>query len=86
MQSETISEIDRYVSMNSQNTPFNNLLFAMKIRQLTAEGMKDLLATQKAVTVDSCSHTSNNIVLVIGESYIRNHSQLYGYKLQTTPR
>lgn len=86
MQSETISEIDRYVSMNSQNTPFNNLLFAMKIRQLTAEGMKDLLATQKAVTVDSCSHTSNNIVLIIGESYIRKHSQLYGYKLQTTPK
>jgi len=30
---------------------------------------------------DSCS-----IILVIGESYIKNHSSLYGYRLKTNPR
>lgn len=35
--------------------------------------------------VDSCSHLSPHIVLIIGESYNKHHSSLYGYKLPTTP-
>ena len=35
--------------------------------------------------VDSCSYTSPYIVLIIGESYCKHHSQLYGYGLETTP-
>lgn len=36
--------------------------------------------------VDSCSFTSPEIVLIIGESYNRHHSQLYGYDKETTPK
>jgi len=40
------------------------------------------LAKQSHVSVDS---DSLNVVYVIGESYIKCHSQLYGYYLPTTP-
>lgn len=36
-------------------------------------------------SIDSCSFTSPNIVLIIGESYNRMHSHLYGYEKFTTP-
>ena len=35
--------------------------------------------------VDSCQYICPDIVLIIGESYNRHHSQLYGYSLPTTP-
>ena len=35
--------------------------------------------------VDSCAFTSPIIVLIIGESYNRHHSELYGYSKATTP-
>lgn len=44
-----------------------------------------LYQTIRKTSVDSCSFHSQNIVLIIGESYNRNHSHLYGYRLPTTP-
>ena len=35
--------------------------------------------------MDSCSFRSPHIVLIIGESYNKHHSQLYGYDRETTP-
>lgn len=77
--------VDKYVDNKTLNTPVHNLLFAIKMRQLSEEGLNILVETQENAYVDSCRYTSNNIVLVIGESYIRNHSQLYGYDKETTP-
>ena len=37
------------------------------------------------LSIDSCNVISPNIVLIIGESYNKHHSSLYGYNLQTTP-
>lgn len=37
------------------------------------------------IEVDSCKFTSPKIILMIGESYIKRHTPLYGYNLQTTP-
>jgi len=37
------------------------------------------------IEIDSCNYTSPKIVLMIGESYIKRHSPLYGYVLNTTP-
>lgn len=39
----------------------------------------------QSIVVDSCMFTSPKIVLMIGESYIKSHTPLYGYNLQTTP-
>ena len=39
----------------------------------------------KDISVDSCDFTSPKIFLLIGESYNRHHSSLYGYTLDTNP-
>lgn len=44
-----------------------------------------LQQTAEQTTVDTCAFTSPNLVLIIGESYNRHHSQLYGYQKETTP-
>ena len=82
---EKIEDVDTLTSNFSENTPFNNLLFAMKMRQLANQGLKVLTETQDKIEIDSCSYTSEHIVLIMGESYIKDHSQLYGYTKETTP-
>lgn len=83
--SPDILTVDKYVDNKTLNTPMHNFLFAIKMHQLSEEGLNVLVNTQENVRVDSCRYTSNNIVLIIGESYIRDHSQLYGYDKETTP-
>ena len=46
---------------------------------------KALRKTLNKNAVDSCQYICPDIVLIIGESYNRHHSQLYGYSLPTTP-
>jgi heptose-I-phosphate ethanolaminephosphotransferase len=47
--------------------------------------IKGLDIKAQTVVVDSCSFLSPHIILIIGESYNRHHSSLYGYKYKTTP-
>ena len=85
MMAPTVEEVDNYVSNYSQNTPVNNLLFSIKMRHLANEGLTVLADTQDKVKISTCQYRSDNIILVIGESYIKCHSQLYGYNKHTTP-
>ena len=85
MMANNIEEVDTLTSNFSENTPFNNLLFSIKMRQLANRGLKVLTDTQGKIVIDSCSYTSDHIILIIGESYIKDHSQLYGYSKETTP-
>lgn len=83
---DSVVELDSHISNQSLNTPLNNLLFSVKTRVLAAEGLRDLTAFQETVSVDSCScDAPTTMVLIIGESYIKRHSQLYGYEKATTP-
>lgn len=66
--------------------PLYRLFFSIRTNQLAARQVKKLIAAKNKVHVDSCSYTSPNIVLIIGESYNRHHSALYGYDKPTTPR
>lgn len=86
MMVEDVEDVDNYTSNFAENTPFNNLLFSIKMRQLANHGLNDLVDTQYKAKIDSCSYTSDHIVLIIGESYIKDHAQLYGYSKETTPR
>ncbi len=53
---------------------------------LSQEEMKDVMeVVQNTERVVPTSQDSVNIILVIGESYIRQHTPIYGYPLQTTP-
>ena len=81
----TVEDADVLISNYSLNTPFNNMLFSVKMREIANNGLKILAETQDTVKVDSCSYRSDNIVLIIGESYIKGHSQLYGYDKKTAP-
>ena len=39
----------------------------------------------KEASVDSCAYSSPNIVIIIGESFNKHHSNLYGYGKDTNP-
>lgn len=66
--------------------PIYRLMFSLYANRLAAKQVDRLLATSEHVSVESCDFRSPQIVLIIGESYNRHRSQLYGYKRPTTPR
>ena len=65
--------------------PIYRLQFSIYANQLAAHQITQLIHAAHEVKVDSCSFRSPNIVLIIGESYGRHHSQQYGYFMKTTP-
>lgn len=66
--------------------PIYRLMFSLYANRLAAKQVDRLLATSEHVSVESCDFRSPQIVIIIGESYNRHRSQLYGYKRPTTPR
>lgn len=66
--------------------PLYRLSFSIFSNSLAAKQINKLILAKEHVQVDSCSYRSPNIVLIIGESYNKYHSQLYGYNKETTPR
>lgn len=70
---------------NTKNTPMHRVLFAFRVKTLTERDLAEVKQCTLAATIDGCTHLSPHIVLVIGESYNKHHSSLYGYPLETTP-
>lgn len=66
--------------------PVYRVAFSFYANHLAAKQIDKLIEGADKAQVDSCSFRSRNIVLIIGESYNRHHSQLYGYGKPTTPR
>ncbi len=66
--------------------PIYRLIFSEYANHLAAKQVVKLIEAKDRVKVDSCSYRSKNIILIIGESYNKYHSQLYGYDKKTTPR
>ena len=66
--------------------PIYRLCFSIYANHLASHQIDQLMAAREKVVVDSCSYRVPNIVLIIGESYNKHHSQLYGYDKPTTPR
>lgn len=69
-----------------QYLPIYRLAFSIYANRLASKQIDRLIAATGQVRVDSCSFSSKNIVLIIGESFNKHHSQLYGYGMPTTPR
>lgn len=67
-------------------SPIHQFYYAFKQYHSQIKEFDMCIENQKTYSVDSCNFTSSNIVLVIGESYNRHHSSLYGYTLPTNPR
>lgn len=78
----TLTEKDHAVLYH----PIYRLVFSIYANELTASQVTKLVMAADKVKVDSCSFTSPEIVLIIGESYNRHHSSQYGYVMPTTPR
>lgn len=66
--------------------PVYRLAFSIYTNSLTSKQIVRLEDASRLVKVDSCSYRVPNIVLVIGESYNKHHSQLYGYGMPVTPK
>ena len=69
------------------NTP-TNLLFSIRLIQLSGQdNQKAITATINAMSEPSIcrEQDSLNVILVIGESFSKRHTPLYGYYLNTTP-
>ena len=67
--------------------PVYRLAFGIYANTLADQQLEQLeIAGGDKIQVDSCCFRVPDIVLVIGESYNKHHSQLYGYDKPTTPR
>lgn len=86
---ETIGEVEHELTKKDQAklyVPVYRLAFSIYANGLADTQIEQLKAASDKIQVDSCSFRVPNIVLVIGESYNKHHSQLYGYDKPTTPR
>ena len=66
--------------------PLERIVYGLYTNHLIAKQVDGVIMANKAIKIESCKFTSPNIILIIGESANRHHSQLYGYNLPTTPR
>ncbi len=66
--------------------PIDRLVFSIQANRLAARQLAKLIDGIGCGVVDSCDYRVPSIVLIIGESYGKTHSQQYGYPYPTTPR
>ena len=86
---ETIGVVEHEMTKKEKANlylPVYRLAFGIYANGLADTQIEQLKAASDKIQVDSCSFRVPNIVLVIGESYNKHHSQLYGYDKLTTPR
>ena len=67
--------------------PMPNLCYSLNAIRLSGQELDQMISATKASLDDvTCENKDSlNIILVIGESYNKYHSNLYGYYLNTTP-
>ena len=85
---DTIGQVERELTRKDQANfyvPVYRLAFSAFANHLASHQLVQLKAASGKIQIDSCSYRVPNIVLVIGESYNKHHSQLYGYEKPTTP-
>ena len=89
MTAGTIGEVEHLLTAKEHGRfylPVYRLAFSAYSNHLASQQVMKCIEAVKSIKVDSCSYRSPNVVLIIGESYGRHHSQQYGYRLKTTPR
>ena len=64
-------------------TPVHRFLISCYTFSRSADELAGIKHSTLTAEIDSCSFRSPHIVLVIGESYNKHHSSLYGYRLPT---
>ena len=85
---DTVGQVEHELTRKDQANfyiPIYRLVFSAFANYLASHQLVQLKAASEKIQIDSCSYRAPNIVLVIGESYNKHHSQLYGYNKPTTP-
>ncbi|MGN0385039.1 MAG: phosphoethanolamine transferase [Lachnospiraceae bacterium] len=67
-------------------TPIHRTLYSILACNISSQNVIEMRNATLSAKIDSCSYRSQHIVLIIGESYNKHHSSLYGYEKMTTPR
>ena len=86
---DTIGQVEHELNKKDKANlyiPVYRLAFGLYANGLADTQIDQLKAASDKIQVDSCSYRVPTIVLIIGESYNKYHSQLYGYNKATTPR
>ena len=86
---DTIGQVEHEMTRKDKAhlyVPVYRLAFSIYANRLASHQIFQLESASQKIRIDSCSFRVPNIVLVIGESYNKHHSQLYGYDKPTTPR
>lgn len=67
---------------------FSNHLVSLQLDRIKkeAEKIESMTSDELGIPQEQKDSKPSNIILIIGESYNKYHSQLYGYELKTTPR
>lgn len=65
--------------------PIYRAVYALSENHRLGAVRRELAESMRKASVDSCTYTSPDIVLIIGESLNRSHMSLYGYDKATTP-
>lgn len=89
MSGSTIGEVEHTLTEKDHANlymPIYRLVFSIYANELASQQITKCIEAANHIQVDSCSYRSPNIVLIIGESYGRQHDQQYGYFMPTTPR
>ena len=89
MTKDNIGEVEHQLNQKPRPElylPIYRLAFSLYANSLASTQLETMVTVKNEVQVDSCTFRVPNIVLVIGESYNKYHSQLYGYNMPTTPR
>lgn len=81
---ESIPECVKIYEQAHLNTPYIRLLNGLAFNRASSIELNTLAETVEQTQVDSCSAESPLIILLIGESYNKHHSQLYNPDYLTT--
>ncbi|MBQ9560673.1 MAG: phosphoethanolamine transferase [Prevotella sp.] len=85
---QEVNDVDEWRSHNrNPDDTVTKLLLSLVDIHMSEKEMSYLLEQIKHIGTQTLDRETDslNVILVIGESYIKYHSALYGYPLQTTP-
>lgn len=71
--------------MVNMNSPFHRIIKGLKIQTLLSAQYTNFVSTSHKMGEFTCDNISDNVIFIIGESYVKRHAQIYGYNLNTTP-
>ena len=91
--SQSVGDMEAIIIRDTEHNDYNELmpqtlfriLYSIKTCHLMEQQVDKLYTVCSNVKVEKKSDGCPHIVLVIGESYNKHHSHLYGYHINTTP-